>query len=51
MKMGEKSFAGQLISFLNVPQEQLVDKIFQVFASSFERRALAYRKLNRLGEL
>lgn len=48
---GKKSFAGQLISFLNVPQEHVVDKIFQVFASSFERRALAYRKLNRLGEV
>ncbi len=47
---GEKSFAGQLISFLNVPNEQLIDKIFQVFASGFERRALAYRKLNRLGD-
>lgn len=47
---GEKSFAGQLVSFLNVADEQLVDKIFQVFASGFERRALAYRKLNRLGE-
>ncbi|MDQ5935492.1 MAG: rifampicin phosphotransferase [Cyanobacteriota bacterium erpe_2018_sw_21hr_WHONDRS-SW48-000092_B_bin.40] len=47
---GEKSFAGQLVSFLNVPQEQLLDKIFQVFASGFERRVLAYRKLNRLGD-
>jgi pyruvate,water dikinase len=46
---GEKSFAGQLLSFLNVPQEQIVEKIFQVFASSFERQVLAYRKLNRLG--
>lgn len=46
---GEKSFAGQLLSFLNVPQEQVIEKTFQVFASSFERRALAYRKLNRLG--
>lgn len=48
---GAKSFAGQLISFLNVTQEQVLDKIFQVFASCFERRAMAYRKLNGLGEV
>lgn len=45
------SFAGQLSSFLNVHRDQVLERVFQVFASSFERRALAYRKLNRLGEV
>jgi len=45
------SFAGQLSSFLNVPQDQVLERVFQVFASGFERRVLAYRKLNRLGEV
>ena len=47
---GKKSFAGQLSSFLNVEAEQVLEKVFAVFASGFERRVLAYRKLNRLGE-
>lgn len=45
------SFAGQLSSFLNVPQDQVLERVFQVFASGFERRVLAYRKLNRLGDV
>ncbi|CAN5336296.1 phosphoenolpyruvate synthase [soil metagenome] len=47
---GQRSFAGQLSSFLNVQADEVLEKVFQVFASAFERRALAYRKLNRLGE-
>jgi hypothetical protein len=40
----DHSFAGQMESFLNVPLEDVVDSIKQVWASAFSSRALAYRQ-------
>jgi pyruvate,water dikinase len=46
---GEKySFAGQLDSFLNVPVEEVVDKVIQVWCSGFSRRVIAYRQEHNL---
>ena len=39
----ENSFAGQMDSFLNVPQEKLIDAIKKVWVSAFSSRALVYR--------
>jgi phosphohistidine swiveling domain-containing protein len=47
---GALSFAGQLASFLNVADEQLAGSICDVYASAFERRVLAYRKLHGIAE-
>lgn len=43
---GVLSFAGQLASFLNVADKHLAGRICDVYASAFERRVLAYRKLH-----
>jgi pyruvate,water dikinase len=40
---GEKTFAGQFSSFLNVPVEQVVDAYKRVVAGRFSERALFYR--------
>jgi rifampicin phosphotransferase len=47
---GVLSFAGQLASFLNVTEDQLAGRICDVYASAFERRVLAYRKLHGIME-
>lgn len=47
---GVLSFAGQLASYLNVADDQLAGRICDVYASAFERRVLAYRKLNGIME-
>lgn len=38
------SFAGQLDSFLNVPMQEVADKIIQVWRSGFSQRVIAYRQ-------
>jgi pyruvate,water dikinase len=40
---GEKTFAGQFTSLINVPAEQMVDAYKQVVAGRFSERALFYR--------
>ena len=40
---GEKTFAGQFLSLLNVPIEQMVDAYKRVVAGRFSERALFYR--------
>jgi pyruvate,water dikinase len=40
---GEKTFAGQYLSLINVPKDQVVDAYKQVIAGRFSARALAYR--------
>ena len=40
---GEKTFAGQFTSYLNVPVDQLVDAYKRVVAGRFSERALFYR--------
>jgi len=40
---GAKSFAGQFLSLLNVPSEQVVEAYKQVIAARFDERALFYR--------
>jgi len=40
---GERTFAGQFVSLLNVPPEQLVDAYKRVVAGRFSDRALFYR--------
>ena len=40
---GERTFAGQFTSFLNVPVDQVVDAYKQVVAGRFSERALFYR--------
>ncbi|MBW4507307.1 MAG: phosphoenolpyruvate synthase [Scytonematopsis contorta HA4267-MV1] len=44
----EYSFAGQFDSFLNVPLEEVFDKITEVWHSGFSRRVLTYRRQNGL---
>ena len=44
----EYSFAGQFDSFLNVPLEEVFDKITEVWRSGFSRRVLTYRRQNGL---
>jgi len=40
---GERTFAGQFVSLINVPREQLVDAYKTVVAGRFGERALSYR--------
>jgi pyruvate,water dikinase len=40
---GERTFAGQFVSLINVAREQLVDAYKTVVASRFSERALSYR--------
>jgi rifampicin phosphotransferase len=42
------SFAGQLDSFLEVPVEQVAEKVIAVWRSGFSDRILAYRREHRL---
>jgi len=42
------SFAGQLESFLNVPLDQVADRVQQVWQSGFSDRLLAYRQQHQL---
>ena len=46
----EHSFAGQLDSFLNVPPQHVSEKIKDVWASSFSKRAMAYRASRGIDE-
>lgn len=41
---GESSFAGQLTSFLNVPREEVADRVADVWRSAFTPHLLAYRR-------
>ena len=45
------SFAGQLESFLNVPVDQVAEKVVEVWRSGFSDRMLAYRKEHQLAPL
>jgi rifampicin phosphotransferase len=45
---GEHSFAGQLDSFLFVSEENLAEKVAQVWKSGFSERILAYRRERNL---
>jgi pyruvate,water dikinase len=40
---GERTFAGQFLSLINVPEEQIVDAYKRVVAGRFSERALFYR--------
>jgi len=40
----QHSFAGQLDSFLNMPPDEVVDKVVAVWCSAFSERILAYRR-------
>jgi pyruvate, water dikinase len=40
---GEKTFAGQFVSLINVPAQQVLDAYKQVVAGRFSERALCYR--------
>lgn len=48
---GEHTFAGQFISLINVPQEQLLDAYKRVVAGRFSERALFYRLSTGLSEV
>ncbi len=48
---GEKTFAGQFISILNVPLEQVVNAYKRVIAGRFSERALFYRLSAGLPEI
>jgi pyruvate,water dikinase len=48
---GERTFAGQFLSLINVPQEQVVDAYRRVVAARFSERALFYRLSAGLAEI
>jgi pyruvate, water dikinase len=48
---GERTFAGQFLSLINVPQEQVVDAYRRVVAARFSERALFYRLSAGLSEI
>jgi pyruvate,water dikinase len=47
---GERTFAGQFVSLLNVPVDQLAESYKQVVAGRFSERALVYRLSSGLTE-
>jgi len=47
---GEKTFAGQFVSLINVPRDQVVDAYKKVVAGRFSETALSYRLSNGLLE-
>ena len=48
---GERTFAGQFISMINVPRDQLLDAYKRVVAGRFSERALFYRLSTGLSEV
>ena len=48
---GERTFAGQFLSLINVPQEQVVEAYRRVVAARFSERALFYRLSAGLSEI
>ncbi|MDT8067152.1 MAG: PEP/pyruvate-binding domain-containing protein [Terriglobia bacterium] len=48
---GERTFAGQFVSLLNVPPHQLIDAYKRVVAGRFSERALFYRLSAGLSEI
>ncbi|MGB9206413.1 MAG: PEP/pyruvate-binding domain-containing protein [Terriglobales bacterium] len=48
---GERTFAGQFLSLINVPQDQVVDAYRRVVAARFSERALFYRLSAGLSEI
>ncbi|MEW5763504.1 MAG: PEP/pyruvate-binding domain-containing protein [Acidobacteriota bacterium] len=48
---GPQTFAGQFLSLLNVPENQLLDAYRKVLASRFSERAIAYRRSRGIGEV
>lgn len=48
---GEKTYAGQFLSLINVPASRVVDAYRQVIAGRFSERALSYRIANGLLEV
>jgi len=48
---GERTFAGQFVSVINVPPEQMVDAYRRVVAGRFSERALFYRLSAGLAEI
>ncbi|MGB9073804.1 MAG: PEP/pyruvate-binding domain-containing protein [Terriglobales bacterium] len=48
---GERTFAGQFVSVINVPREQMVDAYRRVVAGRFSERALFYRLSAGLAEI
>jgi len=48
---GERTFAGQFMSLINVPRDQLLDAYKRVVAGRFSERALFYRASTGLSEV
>jgi pyruvate, water dikinase len=48
---GERTFAGQFLSLINVPAEQMIDAYRRVVAGRFSERALFYRLSSGLAEI
>ncbi|BCU68454.1 phosphoenolpyruvate synthase [Sulfolobales archaeon HS-7] len=46
--IGEASFAGQQDTYLNVRESELLDKVKLVWASLYNERAIAYRKMKNI---